>query len=183
MEEIEVPTEHLHEEMHHRAEGHGEDGGSFASAVALSSAITAVLAAIAALLAGANANEAMIDQIRASDKWAYYQAKGIKAGLLSSKMELLAEMGKTPRPKDEEKIVEYKKQQEETQKEAQELENESHGRFHRHEVFARGVTLFQVAIALAAISVLSRRRRFFFVSLGFVLVGVGFLVQGFLQVS
>ncbi len=180
VEEIEVPTEQLHEEMHHHAEGGGH-GASFASLVALASAITAVLAAIAALLAGANANEAMLDQIRASDKWAYYQAKGIKASLLASKMELLSEMGKTPRPKDEEKLVEYKKQQDETQKEATELENDSHGRFQRHEIFARGVTLFQVAIALAAISVLSRRRRFFYVSLGFVLCGVGFLIQGFLR--
>ena len=179
VEEIEVPTEHLHEEMHHRA--HGGEGGGFASQVALASALAAVLAAIAALLAGANANEAMLDQIRASDKWAYYQAKGIKAALLSSKMELLTEMGKTPRGKDEEKIVEYKKQQEETQKEATELEKDSHGRFQRHETFARGVTLFQVAIALAAISVLTRRRRFFYVSLGFMLFGVGFLIQGFLR--
>ena len=177
MEEIEVPTEHLHEEMHHAAHG----GDRFVSFVALSSAITAVLAAVAALLAGAHANEAMLDQIRASDKWSYYQAKSIKAAMLSSKIELLTEMGKKPKEKDEEKVVEYRKEQEEIQKEGKELEHHSHGHFQLHEIFARGVTLFQVAIALAAISALTRRRRFFYVSLGFVCVGLGFLLQGFLH--
>jgi hypothetical protein len=179
MEEIEVPTEHLHEHMHHEAH---ESHDRWIALVALASAITAVLAAIAALLAGGHANEAMIEQIRSSDKWAYYQAKGIKASLLASKMELLSEMGREkPTAKDEEKLVEYKKQQDDIQKEAQELEQASRAHFLRHEIFARGVTLFQVAIALAAIAVLTRRRRFFYLSLGFVLIGGVFLVQGLIS--
>lgn len=176
MEEIEVPTEHLHEEMHHRA----HEGGRFTSTVALGAAITAVLAAISALLAGAHANEAMLDQIRASDRWSYYQAKSIKAAMLTTKMELLSEMGKKPREKDHEKLAEYRKEQDEISKEGKEFEHHSHAHFRLHEVFARGVTLFQVAIALSAVSALTRRRRFFFVSLGFVLVGCGFLIQGLL---
>jgi hypothetical protein len=53
--------------------------------VALSTAILAVLAAIASLLSGEHANEAMMNQIEASDQWGHYQAKSIKAAVLDAK--------------------------------------------------------------------------------------------------
>ena len=58
MEEAEVPLEHLHEHIHHRAEHSGE---KWISWVALSTAILAVLA-ITGLLSGSHANEAMMKQ-------------------------------------------------------------------------------------------------------------------------
>src|SRR5438105_1387121 len=96
MEAPEVPTEHLHEHIEHEAHG----GAPWIMGVALSSALIAALAAIASLLAGANANEAMVDQMKAADQWAYYQAKGVKANVLASKMELLTALGKEPDRKD-----------------------------------------------------------------------------------
>src|SRR6266513_931144 len=85
MEEAEIPLEHLHEEIEHHAE-HG--GAPWISWVALSTAILAVLAAIAGLLSGHHANEAMMNQIEASDQWGYYQAKSIKASVLEATMTL-----------------------------------------------------------------------------------------------
>src|SRR3984957_20238142 len=84
MEDPEVPTEHLHEEIHHHAEHTRE---KWVLGVALSSALLAGLAAVSSLLAGHHANEAMIEQIQSSDNWAFYQAKGIKSALLGSKIE------------------------------------------------------------------------------------------------
>ena len=52
-------------------------------AIAISTALMAVFAAMASLLAGHHADEAVIEQIRASDQWAFYQAKGIKDEILS----------------------------------------------------------------------------------------------------
>ena len=86
MEESEVPLEHLHEEIHHSAEHSRE---RWISWVALSTAILAVLAAIAGLLSGRYVNEAMMNQIEASDQWNYYQAKSIKAAVLDAKMSLV----------------------------------------------------------------------------------------------
>jgi hypothetical protein len=40
--------------------------------------------------------------------------------------------------------------------------------------------MFQVAIAIAAITVLTRRRKFWFVSIAFGLVGLFFLIHGLL---
>ena len=171
MEEIEVPTEKLHEEMTEHA-AHSKE--KWISQVALTSALVAVFAAIAALLAGHHSNEAMIEQIKASDKWSYYQAKGIKSSLLNAKMEILTEMGKTAKEEDRKKADEYKKQQEDISKEA----GEKH--LKNHEVYAKAVTLFQVTIAIAAISVLMRRRRFWMLSLVFGFAGIGFFLQALL---
>ncbi len=75
MEEIEIPTEHLHEQINEHA---GEEK-RWTLYLAISTAFMAVFAAIAGLIAGHYSNEALIEQIKASDQWAYYQAKGIKA--------------------------------------------------------------------------------------------------------
>ena len=62
--------------------------------VALTAALLAVLAAITALMAEHHANEAMMLQIQSSDQWNFYQAKSIKASLLTTKAELLKALGK-----------------------------------------------------------------------------------------
>jgi hypothetical protein len=79
----EVETETLMEKIHEEVE---HDGGALLKRIALSTALFAALAAIAALKAGATVNEALVlkteatrFQAEASDQWAYYQAKGIKA--------------------------------------------------------------------------------------------------------
>ena len=48
--------------------------------IALTTALIAALAAVTGYLAGERADEALVDQIHASDQWSYYQAKSIKGG-------------------------------------------------------------------------------------------------------
>src|SRR6266568_2233565 len=141
MEESEVPLEHLHEQVHHSVE---HSCAVWISWVALSTAILAVLAAIAGLLSGRHVNEAMMNQIEASDQWSYYQAKSIKASVLDAKIALSA----TPNESDQSKRDRYEKEQEEIKSEAEHKQAEAKSNFHQHEVFARGVTMFQIAIAI-----------------------------------
>ena len=169
MEEAEVPLEDLQEHVHESAE---HSGAVWISWVALSTAILAVLAAIAGLLSGKHANEAMMSQIEASDQWSYYQAKSIKAAVLDAKIALSA----TPSEQDREKTARYQEEESEIKSEAEHKEAAAKSNFHKHEVFARGVTMFQIAIAIAAISALTKRRRFWIVSLLFGGVGCVFLV-------
>jgi hypothetical protein len=169
MEEAEVPLEHLHEQAHETAKHSGE---TWISWVALSTAILAVLAAIASLLSGEHANEAMINQIEASDQWSYYQAKGIKAAVLDAKTAFTG----APDGADQSKRARYEKEQEEIKSEAEHKQAAAKSSFHKHEVFARGVTMFQIAIAIAAISALTRKRSFWVVSLVFGAFGCAFLV-------
>ncbi len=178
MSEIEAPIEqvqeHIHEVAHHSNE-------SWVSRVALFSALLAVIAAVAALMAGHHSNEAMITQIKASNAWNYYQAKGIKAAILQSKIDLISEVGKNSSEKDNEKIFDYKKEQEEIQKSAQEFQTESENHLKTHEILARAVTFFQVAIAISAITVLTRRKKFLYVSFAFSLLGLFSFAQSFLK--
>jgi hypothetical protein len=169
MEESEVPLEHLHEHVKETAE---HSGAAWISWVALSTALLAVLAAIAGLLSGKHVNEAMMNQIEASDQWNYYQAKSIKASVLDAKMSLSG----TPNESDQSKRDRYEKEQEEIKSEAEGKEAAAKTNFHKHEVFARGVTMFQIAIAIAAISALTKKRKFWIVSLLFGIVGCAFLV-------
>src|SRR5467141_1089851 len=134
MEESEVPLEQLHEHVKESAE---HSGAPWISWVALSTAVLAVLAAIAGLLSGRYVNEAMMNQIQASDQWSYYQAKSIKAAVLDAKMSLSSVADE----KDRAKAAKYEEEQSEIKSEAEHKEGEARYNFHRHEIFARGVTM------------------------------------------
>ena len=173
MEEIEVPTEHLHETLQEKAL---EAEENWILKVALTAAILAVFAAITALMAGHYANESMIEQLQASDQWAFYQAKGIKYIILDSKMDLLQQLGKEVNPKDKEKASQYKEEQKEIEKTAREKAAKSAAFLVLHNKLARGVTIFQVAIAICAISALTKRK---FLWYGSMILGIaGILVLG-----
>lgn len=168
MEEIEVPTEHLHENMHEHAEQSKEQ---WIMMVALTAALLAVLAAVSALMAGHHANEATIEQIKASDQWAYYQAKGIKSSVLEGKTEILQKMGIKADEKDENKIKEYKKEQADIEKEARELQQSSQRHLDLHHGLAQSVTIFQIAIAVCAISVLTKKKMLWYCSMILGIIG------------
>lgn len=174
MENPEVPMEKMHEHIEEHAH---ESKEKWVLLVALSTAIIAVLAAVTSLLAGKHADEAMASQIESNDQWSYYQSKGIKAAVLETRIEILDALGHPAPEADKAKLEGYKKDQEEIQDKAKELTAESKVHALKQGVLARGVTMFQIAIAIAAIAVLTKRRRFFGVSLLFSVVGIYFLVS------
>jgi hypothetical protein len=171
MEEIEVPTEHLHETIEEKVEESiKENSHNWSMYVAISTALIAVFAAISALMAGDHADEALIAQIKASDNWAYYQAKGIKAEIAL----LGTATGKTTQA-DHDK---YKSEQEDIKKEATAYQDESEAHLVRHAKLARAVTLFQIAIAIAAIAILTRKKFLWYGSMALALIGVWFFALG-----
>jgi hypothetical protein len=180
-EEIEVDTEKLHESIREELE---KDGGGFLRKIALSTALLAVLAAVAALRAGATVNHALLLradatqlQSKASDQWAYYQAKGVKAAVQESTRATWLAAGKEPPAAIAEKVERYEKEQEAIREKAIELEKERDAKvkesdhlLHGHHGFANAVALFQVAIALGAVAALTRSR---VVWAGSIVVGMG----------
>ena len=178
-EEIEVPTEHLHEKMHEEAhEAHASSKErSWISRVAVSSALLAVAAAISALLAGHHANEAILEQMKATDQWQYYQAKSIKLAVLQGGNELLEADGKPVSDKRKHKVTEYQSEMKEIEDKGHELEESSEAHMLHHVWIARGVTAFQIAIAPIAIAVLAKRPKLWWLSLG--LGALGLLLFGF----
>ena len=175
MEQPEVPLEQTQEDIVHHAHGASE---KWVLGVALTAALLAVFAAITSLIAEHHADEAMILQIRCSDKWNYYQSKGIKANQLHTKTEILAALGKTVDEKDKAKLEQYQKEQAAIKAKADELQDESNAHLRHHNALAPSVTMFQVAIAVGAIAILTKRRQFWFGSIAFGGVGVGFFIYG-----
>jgi hypothetical protein len=139
-EEIEAPTEKLHESIQEEAEKARE---KWVLPVALSTAILAVFAAVCSLMAGHHANEALTEQIQASDQWSSYQAKGIKAAVLESKIETLQALNEQTSANDEEKIKGYVKEQKETEEQAKEKEKSSSIHLTAHTILAKAVTVFK----------------------------------------
>jgi len=180
MEQPEVPTEHLHEHMEHHAKHSGE---RWTLGVALSSALLAALAAVASLQAGHHANEAMISQVEAANQWSYFQSKSIKESQLKGKMDILTALEKPIDPADKKKAEEYKTDKEEIQKHAEEKEKEAQHELQTHQIFAKSVTLFQIAISIGAIAALTKRQRFWFVSLVCGVIGLVYFVQAFLAAA
>jgi Domain of unknown function (DUF4337) len=185
-EEIEVPTEHLQEKVHEAAEheahggkhGAGHEASPFNMRVALTTALLAVIAAVAALMAGHAANEALLEEIEASNEWNHYQSKSIKASVLGSKVELLDGRGKPSSSKDAVKLAQYDEDMKELQEAARSKEEASAQHMKHHVTLARSVTFFQIAIALAAIAVLTKKSPLWLVSLALGAIGVAFFVAG-----
>lgn len=169
MEEIEDPTEHLHEQINERAEELVRKTESrWTLFVAISTALMAVLAALSGMFAGHHSNEALIMQIKSSDQWAYYQAKSIKAEIRLLLPQNLAT--KTPGAE--------KKEQEDVKNTAENYEKLSEAHLQRHIILARCVTLLQVAIAVSAIAIITRRRFLWYIGIAVAVGGLYFFIAG-----
>jgi Domain of unknown function (DUF4337) len=177
-EEIEIPTEHLHEEIQEKAEEQKERWTLY---VALSTALMAVMAAVAGLLAGHHANEALIERTKASDQWNFYQSKNLKQEIAINTDQILHALGKTDTIKDHSAdIARYDKEKAAIKKEAEEDEKSSEDNLAKHVPLASAVTAFQIAIAISAISILTRRKKLWYGSLLLTVIGIVFLITGLL---
>jgi Na+/glutamate symporter len=148
---------------------HGIGGGSLTNQIALTTAIIATVGAMFGYMGGAtqaNAglfkNNAAISKTEASNQWNFYQAKSSKQNLA----ELAIEIAPPERKQfyaDE--IKRYKSEKAEVKKDAEKLEAQykawdkrSDDEMHQHHRWAQATTILQIAIALAAIALLTKRR-------------------------
>jgi len=175
MEEIEDPTERLKETL----EAAEEQKERWTLYVALTTAIIAVLAAIAGMLGNHHANEAMLDQIKASDKWDYYQAKSIKAEIAANTITLLTAMDKPVPADNAQKTSKYEKDKADIKADAESSEKSSEEHMNMHVVFSRAVTIFQIAVAISAIAIVTRKKFMWYLSMALAAAGCVFLVLGF----
>ena len=155
-------------ELEHAAQ-HGSHGDTHAGGIAVVTAIIATVGAIFAYMGGAtqaNAglykNDAAIKKTEASNQWNYYQAKSSKQNLSELALDLAPE---TKKAFYTEEIARYKKEKADIKKDAEKLEaqavewdKKSGEEMHQHHRWAQATTALQIAIALAAIALLTKRR-------------------------
>jgi len=184
-EKLEEATEHAVEAAEHRAR--------WIVYLSFSTALIAVLAAVAALESGTYSNEALIQkneallaQAKASDQWAYYQAKGIKGSVYATQAAAARSANPELADKSQKEADRYAAEQEEISKAAREFEGEekrdselSDKSLEHHHRFAYAVTMFQISIALAAVAALSRQKAVWLVGLAISVLGLLYFVDGF----
>jgi hypothetical protein len=162
---------HVHGPHDHQLEHAAEHGANdrFAGRIAVTTAILATVGALFSYQGGATQasaqlakNDAAIRKTEAANQWNYYQAKSNKQNLSELASVLVAadrqEFYRT-------EVARYKAEKSDIQKEAERLEGESKGfdarseaLMHEHHRWAQATTFLQIAIALSAIALLTRRR-------------------------
>ena len=164
---------HVHGPHDHEVEHQGQHGPGLAQQVAIFTAILATIGAIVSYQGGHTQNEALyfkneavLKKADASNQWAYYQAKSTKQNLAELAERLSSDVEKKAFYAEE--IKRYKKEKEDIKLAAEALEklsleadHKSEHALHPHEQLAMAVTFMQIAISLASITVLTRRRWMF----------------------
>jgi hypothetical protein len=134
--------------------------------------VTAVLATVGAMFsymggatqadAGLLKNDAAIRKTEASNQWNYYQAKSSKQNLSELAIELAPDARKTFY---QDEIKRYKTEKGEIKLAAEKLEAESTAfdkqsgeKMHQHHRWAQATTALQIAIAMAAIALLTKSK-------------------------
>jgi hypothetical protein len=163
-------TFHVHGPHDHQLEHAAEHGATdrFSGRIAVTTAILATIGALFSYQGGATQahaqlakNDAAIRKTEASNQWNYYQAKSNKQNL----SELAAALVTPDRQEAyRTEVTRYKGEKAEIQQNAERLEAESkqfdaqsEGLMHEHHRWAQATTFLQIAIALSAIALLTRR--------------------------
>jgi len=153
------------------------------SRVGVTTAVLAACASVATMFSASYLNKAMLEQIVTSDSWNYYQAKGVKLAVLESRMELLAALGKPPAElpgaeSDPARAERYRNEQNDIKTEAEKHKQLTSEYQARHSRLALASTASQIAIAMAAVALLTRKNSFWLLSVVVGVVGIGLLVYG-----
>jgi hypothetical protein len=160
---------HVHGAHDHAVEHEAHKGG-LGQQVAIFSAVLATVGAVVSFLGGHTQNEAILfkndavlERAEASDQWNFYQAKSQKQNLA----EIAAALAADPKVagKYNAEAARYKGEKADIEKEARAheekskafLEKSAHA-LHPHHFLSISMTLLQIAIALASITVLTQKR-------------------------
>ena len=182
---------HGHDAAHHGAD---QGGGSSTNKIAMFTAIVATVGAIFAYMGGAtqaNAglmkNDAAIKKTEASNQWNYFQSKSTKQSLAELARDLTP--AEAEKVKYQAKIDRYEKEKNEIKTVAEKLEADAHAfdqqseaQMHQHHRWAQATTALQVAIALAAIALLTKKKWLEYGMYGVAAVGLGVGALAFLHI-
>jgi len=181
---------HDHELEHAAAHSGPKD---FAGRLAVATAIIATIGALFAYMGGltqANAglykNDAAIKKTEASNQWNYYQAKSSKQNLAELALELAPESRRAyyadeiKRYKGEKDVI--KRDAEKLEKASDEWNQKSDEQIHQHHRWAQATTALQIAIAMAAIALLTKSRWLQFGVFGLSGIGAALGVLAYLHI-
>jgi len=155
--------------------------------VTVTMAILAVLIAAVSLLGHRAHTEEMLMQTKATDHWAYYQAKEIRRRnyeLFVDEMSVFAlqksEQADKIKEKYQKEIERYKEEGQDIQAEAHRAEAEVAAEQRHANYFDLGEVLLEAALVICSITVLTRKRFFWYLGTALGLIGLGIGITGLL---
>ena len=158
--------------------------------LALSTIIFAVCATLSTFKGGGFSTQSLMNQSKASDQWALYQAKSMKGYMFemqSDNFELqLMNAQEKQSQKIQEKIDAYHAKIKQYDKEKVEIKSTAEGfeksrdlNKQHSNIFGIAVIFLQVSILLSSIAALIKRKYIWIVSMGIGLVGLFYFMDGF----
>jgi hypothetical protein len=171
------------EELQEHAE-HAQHDPSLAP-VSLTMAVLAVLVAVVSLLGHRAHTEEVVLQAKSSDQWAYYQAKNIR----QRQDELFADFSAAVVAKDAaamekfhdkaaQEADRYNHEKGDIQDEARKLESEVAMERNRADRYDLAEVFLEIGLVITSITLLSGRRIFWHLGIGFSAVGIAIAFTG-----
>jgi hypothetical protein len=143
--------------------------------VSLMIVVLAVATGVGALKAAGFSSRVMLKQAQASDTWAFYQAKSIKQRI--AEMETRGATGPEA-ARGEADVVRYRADEKDLQAKAERLETERDEAAKHGGPLGFAITCLQIAIALASVCLITKRKLLWGASGLLGAIGVFYLVYG-----
>ena len=165
----------------HELQEHAEHGAHDTSMrpVAFTMSLLAVLVAIATVLGHRTHTEAVLDQNKATDQWNEYQAKKIRSYNTALESQLLGVVSVADKEKAARAIqqnadhqTKWNQDLDEIQKEARKLEDEVKLDERKASRFDLGEALLEIGLVVTSVTLLTRRRSYWFLGMVFGIAGV-----------
>ncbi len=154
--------------------------------VTFTMAVLAVFVAATALLGHRAHTEELMLQDKATDQWAFYQAKNIRRHTYELFLDLLTvsdlkdrERAEKLRQKYEQEVERYRDEQKEIESEARNFEREVETHRRKANRFDLGEVLLEVALVIASITLLTNRRFFWLSGVALGIAGLIIATTGF----
>jgi hypothetical protein len=183
-------------EAHERAE-HAEEAGHHNKGIALLISVLALFLAFSETLGKSAQTAALTDTVQASDTWAFYQARNIRATTVSTQKEVLelqAAAATDPAQKDAltKKIADWERRikrwesdpekwegMKELMAKAQGLEKKRDHELEQYHNYEIASALLQIGIVLASAAIITSMTILAWLSGAVGLIGVAFIIIGF----
>ncbi len=179
----------MHEVME-KLKGHEEHGDHpLTLPVTVTLAIIAVLVALVTLLGHRAHTEELLLQAKASDQWAFYQAKSIRLREMQTGADILGaitpahkEATDTLREKYLKEVERYEKEKDEISEQAKDFEKERDLVQRRADRFDAGEVFLEIGLIICSFTLLTKKKAFWFSgmvlgAIGLVIAATGFLAH------
>ena len=166
---------------------HGGEDDPLVLPVSITISIMAVLVAAATLMGHRTHTEELLRQSQAADKWAQYQAKSVRlhetqgfSDIVNIVSTMDKEKGEAIREKYKKEVEHYQSDKEDISKEAKDLEDDRDLAGRKADRFDGGEAFLEIGLVICSITMLTKRKLFWFGGMLVGAVGIAFALTGFL---